>query len=112
MIDKRLSLKETFQGLIKIKDLKTKLIFTILILVVFRIATNISIPGVSISAANQGVGGMTSGSGSSNSNNLIDLLGMLGGGGLKQFSLVALGVSPYIMATVIVQLLSSDIIPS
>lgn len=105
-MNRQLGFLETIKYVFVSNELRKKLIFTVLMLIMFRIGANITIPGVTTS--NQG-GATPSGD---SSQSLSSLLGMLGGGGLKQFSIFALGLSPYIMGTVIVQLLSSDIIPS
>lgn len=79
------------------KDLRNKILFTIGAVVVFRITTQISIPGAnmdSIRAIFQ------------NSNGLLGMLSALTGGSAENFSIVMMGVSPYINASIIVQLLA------
>lgn len=84
----------------KSKELRRRILFTIGVLMVFRIGASITIPGVSIPHNSQ-----TSGNG------LIDSLGILGGGGLRYFSIFAMGVSPYITASIVIQLLSTNVVP-
>lgn len=87
----------------KNKDVINRIFFTIMILLVFRIGAAIQVPGVTLSSD------ITSAMSSSNA---LSLMNMLGGGALQNFSIFALGVSPYITAQIIVQLLSMDILPA
>ena len=81
------------------KDLRKKIYFTFFALFVFKLGTAIVVPGIDKSSLG--------------TNNLVilDLINMMGGGALEQFSIFALGVTPYITASIIIQLLSMDIIP-
>lgn len=79
-----------------------KLAFTLLALLVVRLGVLITIPGVNI---NEKV------SSSKDSREFFNLIAMLGGGSIDRFSLFALGLSPYITASIIVQLLSTDLVP-
>lgn len=87
----------------KNKDVINRIFFTIMILFVFRIGAAITLPGVSLSSDLQSA--MTS-------SNALSLMNLLGGGALSNFSIFALGVSPYITAQIIVQLLSMDVLPA
>ena len=81
------------------KDLRTKIYFTFLCLFVFKLGTVIVVPGIdksSLGTDNLGI---------------LELMNVMGGGALEQFSIFALGVTPYITAQIIIQLLSMDIIP-
>lgn len=78
-----------------------KILYTLGFILLFRLGTLITIPGVTV---NEAVTGSYTGS-------FLGILNMLGGGGLATFSLFALGVTPYITATIIIQLLSADVIP-
>ena len=89
-------LKEAFQT----KDIRSRIFFTLALLIVFRIGTHITVPGVD-AAAIQNLA----------STGLFSLLNTFGGGALSQYSIFALGVSPYITASIVVQLLQMDIIP-
>ena len=78
------------------KDLRKRLLFTLAVLFVFKIGTTISIPGTENLTDNLG---------------FLELINAMGGGALKQFSIFALGVMPYITASIIIELLSMDIVP-
>lgn len=78
------------------KDLRNRLLFTLGILFIFKIGTVIRIPGTENLSDNLG---------------FLELINAMGGGALKQFSVFALGVMPYITASIIIELLSMDIIP-
>lgn len=77
------------------KDLRKKVWFTFAMLFVFKIGTAVVVPGVD---ADLNVG-------------FLELLNVLGGGAMQNFSIFALGVTPYITASIIMQLLQMDIIP-
>ena len=87
-------------SMFKNKDIRKRILFTLAMLFVFRFGAAITVPGVDISA-------MTNGE----SNSLLEMINLLGGGGLEQLSVFALGVGPYITASIIIQLLSMDVIP-
>lgn len=87
---------------VKNKDLIKRICFTLLILVLIRLGSYLTVPGVKISPDFQHL---------SNNDQFFSLISMLGGGTLGKFSILALGVSPYITASIIVQLLSTDVIP-
>ncbi|MEG1494876.1 MAG: preprotein translocase subunit SecY [Bacilli bacterium] len=78
------------------KDLRNRIFFTLGALMVFIIGTTIRVPGTADITGNLG---------------FLELINAMGGGALKQFSIFALGVMPYITATIIMQLLQMDIIP-
>ncbi|ALV23404.1 hypothetical protein ASO20_01930 [Mycoplasma sp. (ex Biomphalaria glabrata)] len=107
----RLTMVQTIKYMLNSKELYKKLLFTIGILILFRLGSNLTIPGVT-AQANDTSNPLAALMGGKNGNDLLSVLGMLGGGGLRRFSIFALGISPYIMSTIIVQLLSSDVIPS
>ena len=88
-------------GIWKDKKLMKMIGITILVLILFRIGSSITIPGINLAKVN---------SSGADSNQFINMLNLLGGGGLKRFSIFSLGVSPFITASIIVQLLSSDIV--
>ncbi len=77
------------------KDLRKKVWFTFAMLFVFKLGTAVVVPGVE---ADLNVG-------------FLELLNVLGGGAMENFSIFALGVMPYITASIIMQLLQMDIIP-
>jgi preprotein translocase subunit SecY len=80
-------------------DLRRKLLFTIGIMVVFRIGSFLPTPGVSYPNVQQCIEEMGSG------NDLMGLVNLFSGGALLQLSVFALGIMPYITASIIVQLL-------
>ncbi|HEY4510607.1 MAG TPA: preprotein translocase subunit SecY [Candidatus Paceibacterota bacterium] len=80
----------------KDKDLRKKIIFAALALVLFRVGANIPIPGVDASRLAAFLSG----------NQFFGLLNIFSGGGLSNLSIVMLGVGPYITATIIMQLLT------
>ncbi|MBT0994335.1 preprotein translocase subunit SecY [Cellulomonas sp. DKR-3] len=80
-------------------DLRRKLLFTIGIMVVFRIGSFLPTPGVSYPNVQQCIDEMGSG------NDLMGLVNLFSGGALLQLSVFALGIMPYITASIIVQLL-------
>ena len=91
------TLKQLFNS--KNKDIRHKVYFTLFCLFIFKLGTAIVIPGVN--KAQLGL----------NTLKYFQLLNVMGGGALEQFSIFALGVSPYITASFIIQLLQMDIIP-
>ncbi len=80
----------------KVKDLRNKVFFILAILVVFRIAANIPVPGIDVAQLQKFF----------ENNQLLGFLNMFSGGGLKNISIVMLGVGPYITASIIMQLLT------
>ncbi len=90
-----------FVSIFKNKEIVGRIFFTIMILFVVRIGAAITVPGVKAEAelAN-----------AMNSGNALAIMDLLGGGALSNFSVFALGVSPYITAQIIVQLLSKDVL--
>lgn len=90
---------EKFSSLFKVPELRKRILFTLGAIIVFRLGVHITVPGVSTSILkeifNQGSGG------------LFDFMNMFTGGALQQFSLFALGVTPYINASIIFSLLTS-----
>lgn len=78
------------------KDVRKKILFTLLILFIYKLGTSVRVPGTQNITEELG---------------FLELLNVMGGGSLKKFSIFALGVTPYISASIIVQLLQMDIIP-
>ena len=92
-------------NILKNKEIMGRIVFTIMILFIFRLGAQVTVPGVTIpdtSVLNNYLNG----------NNALSLMNLLGGGTLQSFSIFALGVSPYITAQIIVQLLSTDVLPA
>lgn len=86
-------------AIFKNKDIRDRILFTIMIFFVYRIGCNIIVPGVTL---NDSIG----------DTDLLSLMNLMGGGALQNFSVFALGVSPYITASIIVELLSKDVLPA
>ena len=83
----------------KNKDLRKKLYFTFLCLFVFKLGTSIIVPGIDASALGKNLG-------------FFDLVNAMGGGAMEKFSILSLGVIPYITASIVTQLLSQlEIVP-
>ena len=80
----------------KNKDLQKKILFTLVALFIFKIGTSIIVPGVQVSAKNL---------------SFFEVINAMSGGAFSNASIFALGVTPYITAQIIIQLLSMDIVP-
>lgn len=92
----------TLKNIWKVEDLRKRLLFTLMVLVIYRIGTFIPVPGVNtdvLQSANEA------------GSQLMGLLNTFSGGALMQFSIFALSIYPYVTASIIVQLLSMDVIP-
>lgn len=88
------TMKQLFTA--KNKDLRKRIYFTLGALMIFILGTSIRVPGTKDLTSNLG---------------FLELINTMGGGALKNFSIFALGVMPYITASIIIQLLQLDIIP-
>lgn len=86
-------------SIFKNKELRERIIFTLGIILIFRFGCTLVVPGVDSTSIT------FSGS------DIFTLMNVLGGGNLQSFSLFALGISPYITASIIIQLLSMGILP-
>ena len=92
-----------FVSIFKNKDIVGRIFFTVMILFVLRIGAAITVPGIAVGEElDQAL----------SSGNAIAMMDLLGGGALSNFSVFALGVSPYITAQIIIQLLSKDVLPA
>src|SRR5262245_17936436 len=91
-----MNLLEALYNALRLPELRNKILFTGGLLVAFRLFANISIPGASQTALQQLF----------NSQQLLGLLDLFSGGGLSRFSIVAMGVNPYINASIIMQLMT------
>jgi preprotein translocase subunit SecY len=91
---------EAVRNAFRLPDLRRRLLFTLGILVIYRLAAHIPVPGVNLAALGELF----------QANQLLGFLNMLSGGALNYFSVMAMGVYPYITAQIIVQLLT-PIIP-
>ncbi|EJL32493.1 preprotein translocase subunit SecY [Brevibacillus sp. BC25] len=86
-------------NIFKISDLRSKILFTLMMLVVFRIGSFVPVPNVNVELFQQ------------NTNQLLGLLNTFSGGALQNFSIFAMGIMPYITASIIMQLMSMDVVP-
>ena len=85
---------------LKTKELRNKILFTLGIIIIYRIGSFIPTPGVDYKVVQQCVGSMDSAS-----ENFIGLVNLFSGGAMLQLSIFALGVMPYITASIVIQLL-------
>lgn len=90
-------------SIFKNKEIVNRIFFTIMILFIIRIGAAITVPGVEPTSDL---------SNALTSANAVALMDLLGGGALQNFSIFALGVSPYITAQIIIQLLQKDVLPA
>lgn len=91
---------ELLKGAFSEKFIRKRLLYTLGLILVFRLGTYITVPGVNASAIQEFV-----------SSGLFNLLNTFGGGALQNYSIFALGISPYITSSIIIQLLQMDVIP-
>lgn len=92
---------ETLGGLGRLTELRQRLIFVVVALLIYRIGTFIPVPGVNPQALLQFM--------NSQQGTIVDVFNLFTGGALERFSLFALGVMPYISASIIIQLMSSAV---
>ena len=90
-----MSLIENFRNIFKIEDLKNRILYTIGILMVYRVGSYITLPGVDASALIAGAGDASS---------LLGLFDLFVGGAFSRAGVFALGIMPYITASIIIQL--------
>ncbi|MBN1487184.1 MAG: preprotein translocase subunit SecY [Anaerolineae bacterium] len=91
---------EALRNSFKLPDLRRRILYTILILLIFRLASNIPVPGVNRLALKEFLESTTTATGQ-----LINLLDLLSGGAVANFSILAAGVYPYVTASLVLQLL-------
>lgn len=90
---------ETIQNIFKIEELKKRIVYTLLLILVYRIGCFIVLPGIDASALAESTLAKNSQEG------LVGLLNMFSGGAFGNASIFALGVMPYISASIVIQLL-------
>ena len=100
---------ERLRSIWTIPDLRKKILFTLVMLLVFRVLAHITVPLTHTEEL--ALSNLFSTNGNQNLSQLLGLLDVFSGGSLQQFSIVALGVYPYITATIVMQLLM-PIIPA
>ncbi len=91
---------ELLKGAFSEKFIRKRLLYTLGLILVFRLGTYITVPGVNAGAIQEFV-----------NSGLFNLLNTFGGGALQNYSIFALGISPYITSSIIIQLLQMDVIP-
>ncbi|MFD2925216.1 preprotein translocase subunit SecY [Halobacillus naozhouensis] len=90
----------TISNFMRVGDIRRKIIFTLLMLIVFRLGTFIPVPFTNQDAINF-----------MDEQNAFGFLNTFGGGALQNFSIFAMGIMPYITASIIMQLLQMDVVP-
>ncbi|RDW21849.1 preprotein translocase subunit SecY [Oceanobacillus arenosus] len=90
----------TISNFWRVADIRRKIVFTLLMLIVFRLGTFIPVPFTDKAAIDF-----------MNQQNVFGFLNTFGGGALQNFSIFAMGIMPYITASIIMQLLQMDIVP-
>ena len=93
---------KTIKNALKTPDVRKRLLYTLLLIVVFRLGCYITVPGVNSVALNEAM---------QNTTGIAGLIDMISGGAFSRFSLFAMSISPYITASIVIQLLGM-IIPS
>ncbi|MEN9406054.1 MAG: preprotein translocase subunit SecY [Bacillota bacterium] len=91
------------RNIFKIPDLRKRIFFTLAMLVVVRLGYYIAVPGIDHDVLKALM---------SKDNGLLGMLSMLSGGGLLSASIFTLGVGPYIQASIMIQILSMDVVPA
>ena len=85
-------------GLAQLKELRQRLVFLLLAMVVYRVCTHVPVPGINPLVLEEFF--------NQQSGTILDMFNMFSGGALRRFSVVALGIMPYISSSIILQLLS------
>jgi len=88
----------SFQSIFKIPELKRRVFFTLALLAVYRVGTHIPVPGVNAEALNSFF--------TANQGTILGFFDMFSGGALRRLTIFALGIMPYISASIILQLLT------
>ena len=88
---------QTIKNIFKIEDLRSRIIYTLIIVALYRLGKYITLPGVDPS--------MLAGLRSQTSSGIMGLLDMFSGGAFSKASIFALGIMPYISASIVIQLL-------
>ncbi len=92
---------QTASSIMKNKDIRNRILFTLAMLFVFRFGATVVVPNVNTAALTAGTA----------DNGLLGMMNLLGGGAIERLSIFALGIGPYITASIVIQLLSMDVIP-
>ena len=86
----------TITNIFKIPELRAKILFTVFMLLLFRMGTHVTIPGINSL--------VVSGISSDSTDGLLGMVDLFAGGALLKFSIFALGIMPYISSSIIMQL--------
>lgn len=92
----------TFSSMFKNKEIRNKILFTLSMLLIYRVGSAIPVPGVDATKLASQI----------SDNSVLSMMNLLGGGALERLSVFAMGVTPYITASIIIQLVSMDVIPA
>lgn len=95
--------QQSKSGSVKFNDLKNRLLFLLGALIIYRIGTHIPVPGVDAAILAKAYQNQSTG--------ILGMLNMFSGGSLERFSIFAIGIMPYISASIVMQL-ASEILPS
>ena len=93
---------KTIKNALKTPDVRKRLLYTLLLIVIFRLGCYITVPGVDTFALNEAFG---------EANGMASLIDLISGGAFSRFSIFAMSISPYITASIVIQLLTM-VIPS
>jgi preprotein translocase subunit SecY len=93
----------TISNIFKVEDLRRRILFTLFVLIVYRIGAFIPVPNINTDVLKI--------QDQANQSDVFGLLNTFSGGALYKFSIFAMGITSYITASIIVQLLSMDVIP-
>ena len=88
---------KTIKNALKTPDIRKKLWYTLLLIILFRLGCYITVPGVDISALNNLM--------SDSSSSLAGMINLISGGAFSKFSIFAMSITPYITSTIVIQLL-------
>jgi len=91
----------SISNIFKIPDLKKKILFTALILIIYRLGSFVPVPGINSSALKEFLAGAGA------SGNMFSMFDLFVGGNLQRASIFALGIMPYITTSIVIQLLGS-----
>ena len=94
---------QTIKNAIKTPEVRKRLLYTLLLIVIFRLGCYLTVPGVNSIALEEAMSSSASGFGS--------LINIISGGALSRFTMFAMSISPYITASIVIQLLAM-VIPS
>ncbi|MGO9198748.1 MAG: preprotein translocase subunit SecY [Acidimicrobiales bacterium] len=92
----------SFRNMFRVADLRNKVLFTLLVIAIYQVGTNVPIPGIDF----QKIESITS---AQKSNGVLGYLSLFAGTGLSKAAVLGLGIMPYITASIIIQLLSGVI---